>query len=300
MSIVSLPAAVPLFFLSVSAALAADSPPARMPSRVAEAAEVLQQNARRILSRETLVQRSLLPPSRFQPRAGSAAERATGPRLRVRDVVSEFSFGALRGSHDLMEFRQVLSVDGAPVQSADHALRALSEGIQKGDDRARKRMLEQFAANGLVDIATDYSLILLLFTTRGQRQIEFSPSSRCYIGADPAIAFLWKQKSAQGGLTEFHGRESVHLPLQGTLWVRASDGLPLRVNAWMEYVDQNDNRIREDAAVDYAMSQHGFLTPASVLHRHLVNGAVVTENLYRYEPFQFFSASSTITFGSPK
>jgi hypothetical protein len=48
------------------------------------------------------------------------------------------------------------------------------------------------------------------------------------------------------------------------------------------------------------MSEHGFLTPASVIHHHVVNGATVTENLYLYDPFKFFSTSSTITFGSPK
>jgi hypothetical protein len=297
MSVVSLPEALPLSILTLSSVIAADSPPTRIPTRVAEEAEVLQQNVTRILTRDTLIRHSRLRPSR----AASAAERATGPRLPVREVVSEFSFGPMHSSpsHDLMEFRQVLS-DGVPMRSADSALRVLSEGIRKGDDRARKRMLEQFACNGLVDIATDCALVPLVFTTRGQKQIEFSPSGRCYIGADPAIAFLWKLKSAEGSLTEFHGRESVHRPLQGTVWVRASDGVPLRVNAWMEYADQDDNRIRDDASVDCVMSQHRFLTPASVVHHHLVNGAIVTENLYRYEPFRFFSAKSTISFGSPK
>jgi hypothetical protein len=268
---------------------------------VAEEAEVLEQNAARILTRESLEQRSLLPPSRFRPRTGSAADRATGPRFRIREVVSEFSFGALRSSrsHDLIEFRQVLSVDGRPLQTADNALRALSQTIQQGDDRTRKRMLEEFARNGLVDIATDYALIILAFTSRGQKQMEFSPAGQGYIGADPAIALTWKQKSTQGGILEFHGRESVHRALQGTLWVKASDGLPLRVNAWTEYTDQAGRLIRDDATVDYIMSEHGFLTPASVIHHHSVDGAVITENLYRYEPFKFFSSSSTITFGSP-
>jgi hypothetical protein len=39
------------------------------------------------------------------------------------------------------------------------------------------------------------------------------------------------------------------------------------------------------------------VTPASVVHRHAVNGAVMTENLYRYEPFKLFSTSSSIQFG---
>jgi hypothetical protein len=185
------------------------------------------------------------------------------------------------------------------LQTADNALRALSQGIQRGDDRTRKRMLEDFARNGLVDIATDYALILLAFTSRGQKQMEFSPLDRGYLGTDSAYAIAWKQKSTQGGVLEFHGQESVHRALQGTLWVRASDGLPLRVSAWMEYTDQTNHLIRDDATVDYIMSEHGFLTPASVIHHHVVNGDIMTENLYRYEPFKLFSTSSTIKFGDP-
>lgn len=272
-----------------------------LPPRVAQEADVLERNAARILTRESLQQRALMPPSRFRPRAGSDAQRATGPRLRIREVVSEFSFGTLQSSlsHDLIEFRQVLSVDGQPLQTADNAVRVLSQTIRQGDDRTRKRMLEEFARNGLVNIATDYALIILAFTSRGQQQMEFSAAGQGYIGTDPAIALAWKQKSTQGGILEFHGRDSVRRALQGTLWVRASDGLPLRINAGTEYTDQASQAIRDDATIDYVMSEHGFLTPASVIHRHVVNGAVMAENLYRYEPFQLFSSSSTITFGSP-
>jgi len=293
--------AVPVLFVAFLTILPASAQPSpyRIPARVAEEAEVLEQNASKILTQETLEQHSLMPPSRFRPRMGSALEQSIGPRLRTREVVSEFSFGALRSAqtHDLIEFRQVLSVDGRPLQTTDSALRALSLGKQVGDERTRKRMLEEFARTGLVDIATDYSLILLSFTGRGQSQIQFAPSGEAYIGADAAVALSWKQKSAEGGVLEFHGLESVRLALQGILWVRASDGLPLRISAWMEYTDQAKHVIRDDATVDYTLSQHGFVTPASVVHRHMVNGAVITENLYRYEPFKLFSTESSIKFG---
>jgi hypothetical protein len=273
-----------------------------LPARIAEEADVLEQNAPRIVTTERLQQRSLLPPTRFRPRIGSTAEQATGPHLRVREVLSEFSFGALRGSqpHELVEFRQVLSVDGEPRQTSDNAIRALSQNLRDGDDRTRKRLLEEFAGNGLVDVATDYALIILAFTSRGQQRMEFSALGPSYVGVDSAVSFAWKQNSSQGGAVEFHGKESVHRALQGTLWVRAFDSLPLRVNAWMEYPDRADRIIRDDATVDYIMSEHGFLTPASVIHRHLVNGIVITENLYTYQPFQLFSSTSTISFGSPK
>jgi hypothetical protein len=285
---------------ALSAALLAQTSHPSIPSRVSEEAEVLQQNAARLLTQETLVQRSLLPPLRFHPRAGSDAERTVGPRFRIREVISEFTFATLHDSPNLVEFRQVLSIDGQTQQSANTALHTLTNTIRQTDDRSRKRMLEQFARTGLVDIATDYALILLVFTSRSQKLLDFSPSLPGYIGADPAISLTWKQKSAQGGVVEFHGSQSSHRALQGTLWLRASDGLPLRVSAWIEYTDAATRLIRDEATVDYLMSEHGFLTPASVVHHHLVNGAVMTENLYRYQPFKFFSTSSTVTFGSPK
>ncbi len=43
-------------------------------------------------------------------------------------------------------------------------------------------------------------------------------------------------------------------------------------------------------------SAHGFLVPASVVHRHLVDGKLITENLYRYEPFKTFGADTEIKF----
>jgi len=48
--------------------------------------------------------------------------------------------------------------------------------------------------------------------------------------------------------------------------------------------------------VAYQMSERGFLVPVSVVHRHRVNGAVLPENHYRYEPFKLFSADAEIQF----
>jgi hypothetical protein len=87
----------------------------------------------------------------------------------------------------------------------------------------------------------------------------------------------------------------VRQALEGRLWVRKIDGLPLRVDAWAQYTD-GQHRIRDEATVDYVESAHGFLTPVSVLHRHLVDGQPITENLYHYEPFRMFSSDAEIKF----
>jgi len=266
-------------------------------SRVSEEAEVLQQNAPKVLTQETLEQRAALPPSRFRPRLGKAVADVPKPRLQVREVVSEYSVGTLKESrsHDLLEFRQVVSVDGRPVQSAESARHSLTLGLHSTDDRIRKRMLEDFARYGLVDVASDYALILLAFSKRGLQELEIQPAGEDRVGADDAVVLAWRQTSEAKGELEFMGRKVARRALQGRLWTRRSDGLPLRIRAWAEHLE-GKRRIRDEATVEYTQSQHGFLTPASVLHRHLIDGQVVTENLYRYEPFKLFAADAEIKF----
>ena len=264
-------------------------------SRVAEEADVFRQNAPKALSQETLEQRALMAPTRFHVRAGPAPPPAL--RVQVRQLISEYSVGALKNSAsgDLVEFRQVISVDGRGVQSAESARHALSLGIQSADDRLRKRMIEEFAKHGLVDIATDYGIILLAFGKRGLEHMKTSLGGETRVGADAARAILWEQTSDAGAELEFRGRTVNRRPMRGTLWVREPDGLPLRVEAMAESVER-EHIFRDEASVEYVLSTHGFLTPVSVRHRHLVDGKLLTENLYRYEPFKLFAADAEIKF----
>jgi hypothetical protein len=266
-------------------------------SRVSEESAVFQQSIVKALSQETLEQRSWMPPSRFKPRVGQSAAVVPQPRLQTRLIVSEYSVGVLTDSEsrDLVEFRQVVSVDGKPIRSQASARHALSLGLQSPDDRVRKRMLEDFARNGLVDIATDYGLVLLAFSKRGIAGMQFGEEPERQIGPETVRSVLWKQLTPAGGELEFHGRQFARIPLAGRLLVRKADSLPLRIEVWAESLD-NHQRIRDEATVAYQMSDHGFLTPAWVVHRHLVNGAVLTENHYRYEPFKLFSADAEIQF----
>lgn len=266
-------------------------------SRTAEEAEVLAQNAPKALTKEVLEQRALMPPSRFRPRIGKAATEVPKPRLQTREIVSEYSVGTLKEStsHALFELRQVIEVDGRKVQTAESARHALSLGIKSPDDRVRKRMLEDFAKHGLVDIATDYGLVLLAFTKRAQEDMEFEVAGDEQVGPDPAIAIIWRQRSSDVGALVFTGNQASRRILQGRLLARKSDGLPLRFEAWTEHVSKG-HMSREEATVDYIQSAHGFLTPASVVHRHLIDGNLITENLYRYEPFKLFAADAEIKF----
>ena len=63
----------------------------------------------------------------------------------------------------------------------------------------------------------------------------------------------------------------------------------------MEYSDAK-RTVRDEASIEYVMSYRGFLTPASVVHRHSVDGQLLTENLYRYGPFRLFTTDTDIQF----
>lgn len=266
-------------------------------SRVAEEAEILQQNVPKSLTQEVLEQRALMPPTRFRPRIGRAVTAIQPPRLVVRQIISEYSVGNLKESAvpNLTELRQVISVDGRKVQSAERARHTLSLGLTSPDDRVRKRMLEEFARHGLVDIATDYGIFLLAFSKRGLENMKVAIAGEEPVGTDAAWVLNWQQTSPDGGVLEFFGNQASRRALQGRLLVRKSDGLPLRIQSWSEH-PQAGHTIRDEATVDYIQSAHGFLTPASVVHRHLVDGQLITENLYRYEPFKMFSADAEIKF----
>jgi hypothetical protein len=271
--------------------------PSRALARTSEEAAVFLDNIPKTIAHETLTQKAALPPSRlvtFGARGNIAPPKA---RIVSHEVVSEYTVGRLKNSdsQNLFEFRQVVSLDGKPVRSVESARRELTVGVRSQDDSVRKRMLQDYAKFGLVDVATDYGPILLAFTKRGLESMQVKPAGQGRIGAEAALILQWKQVTSDAGELEFRGRQAVRQPLAGTLWVRASDGLPLRIQAWAEY-EQSKRTIRDEATVEYAMSPHGFLTPVSVVHRHIVDGQMITENLYRYDAFRLFSSDSELKF----
>lgn len=261
-------------------ARAADKFAEKMPSAVTQ--EKLEQRTQRLIG--------------VQPGAPTPDAQSSELRL-TRTVVSEYAVAPLKDSEarELVEFRQVISVDGRTVQSEDNARHALTLGTRSAGESARKRMLEDFARHGLVDVATDYALILMAFTTVGQQSLRILPSGSERVGADDAALYQWTQSAPEGGELSFHGNQSSRLPLAGKLWVRKSDGLPLRIFVWAARTDAKHS-VRDEATIDYVMSAHGFVTPVSVLHRHMVDGQFKTENLYHYEPFKLFAADVNVKY----
>jgi hypothetical protein len=135
-------------------------------------------------------------------------------------------------------------------------------------------------------------LILLEFTSRCRATMEIQPVVSARFGADDALLFRWRQKSAEAGGWEFLGRQVQRL----RIWLPSVDGLPLRFDTRAEN-GQRRQHVRDEATVEYAMTSRGFLAPASVVHRRLADGQIVTEGRYSsYAPFQIFGADAKIKF----
>jgi hypothetical protein len=267
-------------------------------SRVSEEAEVFRRVAPQTLSQETLTQRSLKSQPRFRPRIGAAADTPVPFQAQylMREIISEYSFASLRESPNAIhEFRQVTSVDGRRISTPANARHALSLGLRSDDDRARKRMLEDFQKNGLRGAATDFGQLILLFTRREIGNYDFRIEGPDRIGADDALRLGFEQRQGSTSLLVFEGRKVVRSRLEGRLWVRRKDGVPLRIFLRSERVEHGKAH-RHEAVVDYASTPFGALAPASVKHEEYVDNLLVTENLFGYTPFQKFGADAEIKF----
>ena len=272
-----------------------------MTARISEEAEVFARSARSVLSEETLTQRALKPGSRFHPRVGDAVPKP--PEFVTREVVSEYGYGSYKDSPNaLHEFRTVISIDGKKYQAPEKARRALSLGVHSADDDLKKQMLRDFEKHGLTGALTDFGQVILLFTKRRLPDYEFAIVRQDHIGADTATVLSFKQKAGQESLTVFTTRAAVRNGLQGYIWVRMPDYLPLRVQLLSARKD-GAFVIATDATVDYAMSPHGCILPAAVVHKEYLatepgkaGGQLISENTFLYAPFRKFGAESELKF----
>jgi hypothetical protein len=291
---------LPVALLLVCRLSAQQPPPAseipNMTRRVAEEADVFAHQARSVLSEEKLQQRTRKAPSRFHPRIGDGAAQPPKQEFLTREIVSEYGFSSLKDSPNaLHEFRTVISVDGRKVLGAEKARRTLTLGVASPDDNLKKQMLRDFEKHGLVGAATDFGQVILLFTKRRLPDYEFIIAGVGRMGADAAAILAFKQKTGSESLTTFAGRSALHSGLQGFVWVRLPDYLPLRVRLVSSRKDGQYTFVTE-ASIDYTMSAHGCIVPASVYQRETVAGKLMTENTYQYGPFRKFGAQSEIKF----
>ncbi|MBL8227926.1 MAG: hypothetical protein JNL98_05595 [Bryobacterales bacterium] len=279
--------------LAFTSFAAAQPPPGHEPVflRLAEEAEAFARTATKVVGQEKLEQVAADVLPRFQMRGAKPHTP-----FKTRQIVSEYAFSTLPDDPgNLHELRQVLTVDGKRVKAPGKMRETLTMGQKTEADKAKKRMLKEFESYGLREAATDFGQMILLFTQRSQANFKFAPARTENIAADSAIVFVFEQKAGDSAMTVFEGRNVARIPLRGELFLRARDGVPLRIT--LDFTETvKDVPLRRYAIVDYQISAHGFVLPVSVIYSESASGKMLVENRFQYTDFKMFGASSDVKF----
>lgn len=263
-------------------------------ARLSEEAEVFAKAAPQIVSEETLTQRGLKAPPRFHPHIATATSPA--PIFQTREIISEYSFGSLADTPEsIHEFRQVTAVDGRSITSPAAARHTLALNLASSDDHAKKRMLEDFQKYGLANAAVDFGQLLLLFTPRQTSNYRFEAAGEDRIGADRVKVISYTQTSGPARMLVFQGHRAIHQAIQGRIYARIPDGLPLRITM-TENRSNGKVLFRDEATVDYTLNSQGYLAPAAVTHRGYAGDQMIVEDNFRYTTFRKFGADAAIKF----
>lgn len=203
----------------------------------------------------------------------------------VHEVVSRWALAPFGDAKVLHEIRRIVTLDGEPVNDAAEARHAMTLGLQSPDDRVKRELLEDFENSSLEGAVTDFGQVILLFEMRRQKDYEFVYGGERTLADHPVAILRYRQISGADGVTVFKERTAQRQPIEGELWLRAGDLLPLRVTLNSVETLSKKYKIRTEATVDYAPSQFG-LVPRSVTHRQLLNGDLMVENDLRYADYE--------------
>ena len=272
-----------------------DPPRDPLLNRLAEEAEVFAQSAAKLVGEETLRQRALKSGTRFRPRIGQAALEPPKPVYQSRELISEFGYTTIGALWH--EAREVRGIDGKTVQNTEKARQKLVLGLRSDDDLVKKKLLEDLEKHGLLGSATDFTLSLLMFRGRNLDNYQFAQVRRDRVGADEAVIFSFSQAGGEESFTIFQGKRTVRQKLTGHVWLRAGDGLPLRIHLTSTIPGKDSSGdIIDEAVIDYLRSPAGLLLPASVRHYRMGGTMMLAENNFSYGNFKRFSADSEIKF----
>jgi hypothetical protein len=265
-------------------------------NRISEEAELFAREAPLMLSEETLHQKALRSNGRFRPRVGADALKPVPLVYQERLLVSEYGFAPVKEAGGaLREMRRVVSVDDKKIESVEKARQTLTFGLKSDDERARKKLIQDFEKHGLIGAAVDFGQILLEFRRRNLGKFDFTMKGQTRSGPDDVQIIGFRQKEGPGELTIYQGNSANRVELTGEIWVRVKDLLPVRVILKTEQKNNGTVTIHT-AAVDYDQTPFGPLAPVAVRHQEVVNRVLKTENRYEYKPFRKFAASAEIKF----
>jgi hypothetical protein len=228
-------------------------------------------------------------------RVGDAAKQPQAADWREHEIVSEYAFALL--GRQVHELRQVTSVDGKRMAGEIKAQDALAKLVTGNDDQRKRRALEQLEKYGLRGSATDFGQILLLFSRGSIERYEFTAAGPRLMGTVATQVFHYQQLDGPQALTVFRGTSGAgaatpqRLSVEGEIWVREADGLPVRITMTATDSTDKDKPLREEATVDYGMSAFGTLLPVETTQRELRAGEEVAENKFSYSGFHRFESA---------
>jgi hypothetical protein len=283
-----------LMLLGFALVLRADDSTQKLVKRLGDEAAAFQKIAPQLVGRETLHQRALAPPH-FKMRVGDAAKQPQAADWREHEIVSEYAFALL--GRQVHELRQVTSVDGKRMAGEIKAQDALAKLVTGNDDQRKRRALEQLEKYGLRGSATDFGQILLLFSRGSIERYEFTAAGPRLMGTVATQVFHYQQLDGPQALTVFRGASGAgaatpqRLSVEGEIWVREADGLPVRITMTATDSTDKDKPLREEATVDYGMSAFGTLLPVETTQRELRAGEEVAENKFSYSGFHRFESA---------
>jgi hypothetical protein len=175
------------------------------------------------------------------------------------------------------------------------ARQVLAENMASDDDRLRRRLLEDFEKQGQIGSATDFGQMVLLFTRRSLPLYAFDRRRNQMLGAEECAVLHWKQGAKADALTVYSGKKLERIPMEGELWTRKRDHLPVRITMQVTAPEENIPVLYR-AEIDYRPSQYGAVLPVSVHFEKSAVGLQLIDNRSTYDHFQMFSSESQIVF----
>jgi hypothetical protein len=252
----------------------------RLLARLAEEAANFERIAINLVSEETLYQTAIKETKQKRKDAKEELQR----EWVYRQIRSEYVFASLGDPKSIREVRKVVSVDGKPAADPGRALDQLLQTVQSGDERARRKLLEDFEKHGLIGTATDFGQLLLLFARPNQEGYLFKFAGEWYLGSELCHLFTYEQQEGKGALTVYSDSGVQQPKISGEIWVSAKDYRLMRVKLKSNR-RENASDVREEGQVDYVPA-HGSMVPSSVIHHQYRNGGLTTENRFLYSQFR--------------
>ena len=200
------------------------------------------------------------------------------PPVIKRTIVSAYGY-AVTGT-GVQEVRQILSVDGKPVKASGSLLDALAAGVSAESDEKRHKLMLDIEKHGLRGMVIDFAQIILLFSKGAVQRYEFEFQKEEEVEGQLYLIYRFNQIDGQQAVTIFEGKAPVKKKLQGEIWLRRTDLIPLHLVLQTEHTDKKET-VQDVTTVTYG-TMDAYIAPQEVKHQQFRNGTLHVEDLFKY------------------